>query len=145
MVYPEQIPAHDQMLAYAAQISASFRNNFEQNLRNEFGDQAQAALLDASRPALLIWQAYAFLAPGGGPFKPKVRLREQLGRPFGHRSALSYYAHEAKNASRPPSLDDIVTDHSLDHLEWVRSAKTRAAETLFLERLLKRARELLPD
>jgi hypothetical protein len=42
------------------------------------------------------------------------------------------------------SLDDIVTDHTLDHLEWVRSAKTRAAETLFLERLLKRARELLP-
>lgn len=144
MVYPERIPAHDQMLAYAAQISASFRNNFEQNLRREFGDQAQAALA-ASRPALLIWQAYAFLAPGGNPFKPTVGLRQQLGRRFGHHSALAYYAHGAKNESRAPSLDDIVTDHSLDHLEWVRSSKTRAAETLFLEHLLKRARELLPD
>jgi hypothetical protein len=57
---------------------------------------------------------------------------------------LGYYARKARDDGRDPSLDDIVTDHRLDHLEWFRSAKTRAAETLFVERLLARARELLP-
>ena len=47
-------------------------------------------------------------------------------------------------ASRNASLDDILTDKGLDHLEWIHSAETRAAEALFIERLLKRARELLP-
>lgn len=87
---------------------------------------------------------YAFLAPGGARYDPKRPLRDQLGQHFGHRSALGYYAHMAQREDRLPSLDDILTDRSLTHLEWFHSAKTRAAETLFLERLLKRARELLP-
>ena len=63
---------------------------------------------------------------------------------FGHRSALSLYAHHARQQGRKPSLDDIVTDRTLlVSLEWFHSAKTRAAEALFMERLLKRARELL--
>lgn len=143
-VYPAKIPAHDQLMAYGAQIASSFSHNFQRNLRREFGDQAAPATAGASRLALLVWQAYAFLSPGGNPYDPKVRLRAQLGQHFGHGSALGFYADKAKTEKRAPSLDDILTDHSLDHLEWLRSAKTRAAETLFLERLLKRARELLP-
>ncbi len=145
-VYPARIPARDQLLAYAAQIAASFRLNFHANVRKEFGDEAEAALASASRKALLVWQAYAFLAPGGAPYDPKKPLREQIGMKFGHRSALSLYAYSARKEGRKPSLEDIVTDRTLlVHLEWFHSAKTRAAEALFMERLLKRARELLSN
>jgi len=143
-VYPAKIPSRDQLLAYAAQQAASFLNNFKQSLRTEFGDDADFALTGASRGALLVWQAYTFLSPGGRPFDPKRRLSEQLDQHFGHRSALGFYAERARRENRKPSLDEILTDHSLDHLEWLHSAKTRAAETLFLERLLKRTREILP-
>jgi hypothetical protein len=143
-VHPAKIPAHDQLMAYAAQIAASFSHQFKANLRAEFGSDGAAALARASRLALAVWQAYAFLAPGGERYNPDKRLRDQLGQHFGHRSALGFYAHKAKEERRSPSLDDILTDGSLEHLEWFRSAKTRAAETFFLERLLKRARELLP-
>jgi hypothetical protein len=131
-------------MAYGAQIASSFSFRFLVNLRREFGDQADLAMARASRLALLVWQAYAFLAPGGNPYQPERRLRDQIGQHFGHASALGYYAHEARDENRAPSLDDILTDHGLDHLEWLHSAKTRAAETLFLEQLLKRVRQLLP-
>jgi hypothetical protein len=143
-VHPARIPAHDQLLAYAAQIGASFRHNFMASLRSELGDQANSALASASRAALLVWQAYAFLAPGGAKYDPTRALRDQVGQHFGHRSALGLYAYQDREEGSAPSLDDILTNKSLEHLEWFRSAKTRAAETLFLERLLKRARELLP-
>jgi hypothetical protein len=143
-VYPAEIPARDQMIAYAAQEAASFQNNFMQNVRTEFGTEADAALAGASRGALLVWQAYAFLAPGGRAYDPTKKLAEQLGQRFGHRSALGFFAWKARAAGRKPSLDDVLTDRSLEHLVWLQSAKTRAAETLFLERLLKRARQLLP-
>jgi hypothetical protein len=94
---------------------------------------------------LLVWQAYTFLSPGGNPYDPRKKLREQIGQKFGHRSALGLYAHKAREGGRKPNLDDILTDKTLlVHLEWFHSAKTRAAETLFLELLLKRARQLLP-
>jgi hypothetical protein len=143
IVYPERIPAKDQMLAYAAVIAASFNHNFTANLRAEFGDEATLALGGVSRKALIVWQAYAFLAPGGRPYDRGRKLREQLGQHFGHRSALSFYAHKAKDEHRRPTLDDIL-DSSLDSLEWIHSAKTRAAETLFVESLLGQARVLLP-
>lgn len=143
-VYPAKIPARDQMIAYAAQEAASFRNNFMQSLRTEFGDDADAALTSASRGALLVWQSYAFLAPGGLPYDPKKKLHAQLGQRFGHRSALGFFGQKARDVGRKPSLDDVLSDRSLDHLIWLQSAKTRAAETLFLERVLKRARELPP-
>jgi hypothetical protein len=143
-VHPAKIPAYDQLMAYGAQIASSFSHSFQQSLRREFGDQAIIAMAGASRLALLVWQAYAFLAPGGNFFDSKKSLRDQIGQHFGHASALGYYADRAREEKREPSLDDILKDHSLDHLEWLRSAKTRVAETLFLEQLLKRSRELLP-
>ncbi len=144
-VHPERIPAQDQVLAYAATIAASFNHNFRASVRDEFGDPANVAFARASRFALIVWQAYAFVAPGGAHYDPLKPVRSQLGQKFGHRSALGYYAYRAKSEGRMPSLDDILTDHALDHLEWLRSAKTRAAETLFMERLLKCARELIVD
>lgn len=144
-VFPAWLPAHDQMIAYAAQQAASFRNSFARSLKAAFGDAADAALVGASRGALLVWQAYTFLAPGGNEYDPNKKLPEQLGQKFGHRSALGLYAHTARQEGRKPSLEDVLTDKTLlVHLEWFRSAKTRAAETLFLEQLLKRARQLLP-
>lgn len=143
-VHPANIPARDQLLAYAAQIGASFNRNFKASLRAEFGDQAQSALSTGSRAAVLVWQAYAFLSPGGNKYDPNKSLRAQLGQRFGHRAALGLYANRSQQGGAPPSLDDIVKDESLNQLEWFRSAKTRAAETLFLEWLLKRARQLLP-
>jgi hypothetical protein len=134
-VYPERIPARDQLLAYAAVMSASFSHNFSRSVRVEFGSDASVAIGRASRLALIVWQAYAFLAPGGVRYTPACPLRDQLGQRFGHRSALGFYAHRARAAGRPPSLDDILSDHSLDHLEWLRSAKTRSAEAVFMERL----------
>jgi hypothetical protein len=131
------------LMAYGAQIASSFTYSFQHNLRRDFGEQASPAMARVSRLALLVWQAYAFLAPGGH-YDPKRKLRDQLGQSFGHGAALGYYAHIARQEKRAPNLDDILTDHGLDHLEWLHSAKTRAAETLFLERLLKRGRQLLP-
>jgi len=94
---------------------------------------------------MLAWAAYAFLAPGGREFDPEKTLASQLGQHFGSRTALDYIAQMAKTAGGKPDLDLLIKDPYLSHTEWVRSAKTRAAETLFLERLLKRARELLPQ
>lgn len=142
-VHPAKIPAYDQLMAYGAQIASSFSYNFQHNLRTAFNEGAATAMASASRLALLVWQAYAFLAPGGDRYDAKRPLRDQLGQRFGHRSALGYYATKAQHEGRPPSLDDIVVDHALDHLEWLRSAKTRAAETLFLEQIVKRVRQLL--
>ena len=143
-VTPASIPARDQMIAYAAVLSASFSHNFKRSLNVEFGAHAQRALSTASRGALITWQAYTFLAPGGKPYRADEPLRVQLGKPFGHRSALGFFAHRARVDNRAPTLDDILSDHSLDQLEWIHSAKTRAAETVFLECLLKRVREILP-
>jgi hypothetical protein len=142
-VYPDRIPARDQLLAYAAVMSASFSHNFRHSLRAEFGEAAGPALANASRLSLLVWQAYVFLAPGGTPYDPKKPLRDQLRQGFGHRSALGFFAQVARIVGRPARLDDILTDRALAQLEWFRSAKTRAAEALFMERLLRRAREIL--
>jgi uncharacterized protein YebE (UPF0316 family) len=72
-------------------------------------------------------------------------LSAQLGQNFGSRTALGYVAYSACAASVKPDLDLILRDKHLNQTEWIRSAKTRAAETLFLERLFRRAKELLPN
>jgi hypothetical protein len=142
-VAPEEIPSRDQLLAYAAAMSASFAHNFRRSLRAEFGKDGDLALARTSRLALLVWQAYAFLAPGGRPYQPNEPLHVQLNKRFGHRSALGFYAQRARAQGRPPALDDVLADHALEPLEWLHSAKTRAAEAIFLERLLGRARQIV--
>ena len=143
-VHPALIPARDQVMVYAAQLGSSFQLNFKRNVASELGAQADLALARASRIGLLVWQAYAFLAPGGGKFDPTKKLSAQLGQQFGTRTALGYVAQIAQDSKVQPDLNLIYSDAALNHSEWVRSSKTRAAETLFLERLLKQAREVLP-
>jgi len=67
--------------------------------------------------AVLVWRAYAFLAPGGAPYEPLRPLSTQLGQHFGNGSALGYFASKARDEGRPPSLDDVLSSHDLDHLE----------------------------
>jgi len=59
------------------------------------------------------------------------------------RSATSDKKQAGESQPGPLDLDQIIKDSNLNLVEWVRIAKARAAEALFLERLLKTARELL--
>ena len=143
-VAPAWIPARDQTLAYAAQLRSSFGHEFRRHLTTLLGPQADAVIARASRPALLTWKAYSFLAPGGAPYDPAKTVAAQSGQPFGCRSALMFLANRAGPGKVPVDLNGILTVPDLNHVEWVRSSKVRAAEALFLERLLTVTRELLP-
>jgi hypothetical protein len=140
-VYPAYIPARDQTVVYAAQISSSYRLSFKARVEAELGIGSASALASLSRTACLVWQAYAFLAPGGRHYQAAVPPRAQLGRGFGVHTALGYLLAEAREAGRAPDLERVLTDPTLNGTEWIRSAKTRVAETLFLERLLAEVRE----
>jgi hypothetical protein len=144
MVHPAWIPVGDQMVIYAAQVAASYRLSFMRWLHEELSDDASPAVARASRIAILVWQAYTFLAPGGRRFEPGKGVAEQLGQSFGIRSALGFVAHHTKESGSPADLNLVVNEDKLNRSAWVRSAKTRTAETLFLERLLKQARLMLP-
>jgi len=144
-VHPALIRARDQMIVYTAHINARFEG-FKAYLNTELGPSSAMALAQASRVSLLVWRAYSFLAHGGRSFDPRFSLRDQSGQSFGIRSTLSYIRQKARGGIQPGpvDLDQITKDSNLNVVEWVRIAKARAAETLFLERLLKTARELLP-
>jgi len=143
-VAPAWIPARDQMLAYAAQLRSSFDHQFRRHLTTLLGTQADSAIARASHPALLTWKAYSFLAPGGAPYDPARSVAAQSGQPFGCRSALAFLAHRAASRGGQVDLNEILSVPDLNQVEWVRSSKVRAAEALFLERLLTVTRELLP-
>jgi hypothetical protein len=143
-VSPAYIPARDQTMVYAAQISSSFQRHFKRRLARDLGDVASVALARASRVARLVWQAFSFLAPGGSDFDPGRRVQTQISQGFGSISALGYVEHSSRaaNPEAVVDLDRILTDPALNASAWVRSAKVRVCETLFLERLLTTAREL---
>ena len=135
-VYPAYIPARDQTIVYAAQIGSSYQLSFKARVETELGARSADALASLSRAARLVWQAYAFLAPGGRRYDNALPVRVQLGRGFGVQTALGYLLARARVETRPLDLDRVVTDPALNGTEWIRSAKTRVAEALFLERLL---------
>lgn len=139
-VQPANIPGKDQVLAYAAQINASFERRFKGHLRACLGLQATPAVENASRAALLVWKAYAFLAPGGGEYDAVRSIGSQIGQSFGIRTCLQYLQ---KSVDPMLSLDLICTHQLLNQSEWVRIAKARAAEALFLERVLSTTRDLM--
>jgi hypothetical protein len=143
-VAPAFIPARDQTIAYAAQLRSSYEHQFRRHLSTLLGIQADTAIGRASRAALLTWKAYSFLAPGGASYDPGKTVAAQSGQPFGCRSALMFLAHRATSRGAQLDLNEILTVPDLNHVEWVRSSKVRAAEALFLERLLTVTRELLP-
>jgi len=135
-VYPAYIPARDQTIVYAAQIASSYQLSFKARVEAELGARSADALARLSRAARLVWQAYAFLAPGGRRYDAALPIRGQLGRGFGVQTALGYLLAGARAEMRPLDLDRLVTDPALNGTEWIRSAKTRVAEALFLEQLL---------
>jgi hypothetical protein len=143
-VHPAYIPARDQTVVYGAQISSSFQRNFKRRLADDLGSEASMTLTRASRVARLIWKAYSFLAPGGRPFDGKQGLNSQIGQGFGSLSALGYVEHSSRSTDPKASvnLNLILTDPALNDSVWVKSAKVRVCETLFLERLLTTVREL---
>lgn len=145
MIHPARIPAKDQVLAYAAQMNASYSSNFLRTLDVHLQAGRQSVSL-ASRHALCVWKAYAFLAPGGRAYDPKRTVAAQSGQPFGSATAVQYLVHQAKNtqATAGEILDAVTTDLALNHVEWVRIAKVRVAEAFFMERLLAASAELLP-
>lgn len=143
-VQPAIIPADDQILAYAAQLRASFANNFRSHLRAILGAEAESSLARTSRVATLVWKAYSFLAPGGADYDSKRSIAAQSGRTFGSRSAMLFLASRSRSSGNELNLDDILSVAELNDVEWVRSAKVRTAEALFLERMWTVTRELLP-
>lgn len=144
-VHPARIPARDQTLVYAAQIRANYQHYFLKHATAQLGSAATSVISRTSRVAMLVWKAYAFLAPGGAAYDPHRSVAGQSGQRFGCRSALQYVAAAATSGGRPvQDLNGIVTLPDLNSVEWVRSSKIRAAEGLYLERLLTVVRELLP-
>jgi hypothetical protein len=92
-----------------------------------------------------VWEAYAFLAPGGSDYRPGDSVAAQSGQHFGCKTALQFLAHRAGRAPGDrANLNEILWLSDLNHVEYVRSAKIRVAEVLFLERMLTVTRELLP-
>ena len=121
-------------------MNASFTNTFSRHLARADALGTASALARASRIARLVWKAYAFLAPGGGPFDHSKSLGDQIGQGFGCRTCLTYLAHP----DRTLDLDEILVRPELNRSVWVQSAKTRVTEALFLERALQTTRELMP-
>ena len=114
-VFPAYIPAHDQLLVYAAQIRASFDHSFIPHLADIAGNAAGTRLAATSRPALLVWKAYSFLAPGGKPYDPKTTIAAQSGQKFGCRTAIETVAPSRGGAI---DLDDVLRLPDLISVEW---------------------------
>jgi hypothetical protein len=141
-VNPAWIPARDQVLAYAAQMTASYRN-----VLNRHGDWLRTKGLAPSacgRVASMIWKTYAFLAPGGPEFDRTKTVEMQKGQKFGCFTALTYFSLAPPSAALGVDyLNAILTSKHINAVEWVRIAKARVAEALYLEHLIREARAVL--
>jgi hypothetical protein len=143
-VHPALIPARDQVVSYGATIGKhydEFKHLVHERLRADSGE----ALAKMSRISEIVWQAYAFLAHGGNVFDPKQSLRSQISQHFGMKTALGYIIHaaRAKDPAAAVDLNQVFLDADLNHSVWVQSAKVRAVETLFLERLFAAVSQLV--
>jgi hypothetical protein len=145
LVHPAMIAARDQVMIYAAQINTSYEQDLKKHVREALGTDAEGTLARLTRVGQTIWHALAFLAPAGRHFDPGKTLHEQVDQHFGSRTALGYLVHRARahNPRGPVDLNDIYRDHTINVSAFVKSAKTRTVETLFLERLLTTVRELV--
>lgn len=139
-IQPANIPARDQVLAYAAQMNASFDRNFVRILRTILGTAASDTLGKATRAALLVWKAFSFLSPAGNAFDSRKSLGVQLNMRFGVRTCLEYL-HSKVDQSLP--LDLLLSHRPLNRSERIQIAKARVAEALFLERALSTTRNLM--
>ncbi len=137
VVHPGLIPASDEILGYAAQTRLSF-SDFETQMIELLGEangkEALAALTDEARQ---VWEALAFVVPRGRKFDPST-VGQFTRRDFGVRSALGYLIDKAGKEGRDTSLNEILTDPSLNLSNHVKKAKVRAAEAAFVDELLPR-------
>jgi hypothetical protein len=133
LVEPAMIPARDQLMIYAAQINASFQRFL---VRLSFARLRPVS----TRVGTVVWQALCFLAPGGAHFRVGESLAGQIGQRFGAQSILEYLMGAATGGGI--DLDRVFKDPLLNHSAWIKSAKIRAAECMFLERLLSTVRDL---
>jgi hypothetical protein len=133
LVEPAMIPARDQLMIYAAQINATFQR---------FQVRLSPLRLHAvsTRVGTMVWQALCFLAPGGTHFRAGESLALQIGQRFGAQSILEYLMSTATAGGI--DLDRVFKDPQLNQSAWIKSAKIRAAECMFLERLLSTVRDL---
>ncbi len=130
IVEPGLVPARDQVLGYAAQTRLSF-STFERHVRSTLGDALGGAAIAAlAVDARAVWQAYAFLAPGGTPFEQAAGI--QHGQKFGVKSAFGYLLDKASRAGRAVDLNEVIYDSAIDGTDYVRIAKARAAEAAFI-------------
>ncbi len=137
LVYPSKIPVRDQILGYAAVTRLNF-NKFQTHVEKEIGQaQGQSLFAALGKDAKTVWQAYAFVAPGGTPFDPKQGPHH--GQHFGVNSAFGYLRHLASEAGVPFDLNAILTTPSLHHTDYIKIAKARAMEAAFFEQLLEQA------
>jgi len=136
IVHPAEIPRMHQLLAYAAQTRLSFFL-FTQWLQGNLPAFASGLSHGLSTLARRVWQAYAFLAPGGQPHLCGSKPRH--GQSFGVHSAAGFLDCLGKEKEQVPSLNDVVTETALHHTYFVLSAKMRTVESIFFEHLLDRA------
>jgi hypothetical protein len=141
-VNPAWIPARDQVLAYAAQMTSSYRNVVKRH--EDWVRTKTLAPSACGRVASMIWKTYAFLAPGGPEFDSAKTVEMQTGQKFGCFTALTYFSLAPSSAALGVDyLNAILTNKHINAIEWVRIAKARVAEALYLEHLLREARAVM--
>jgi hypothetical protein len=143
VVQPAEIPETDQLLAYSAQINASYRRNFADSVR-KFVSPDTGVLDQVGRAALMVWKALAFLGPVGHEYDPSKTIAAQSGHGLGQATVVGFVSHRRKGLSAPEILEGIISEKELNQVERVRIAKARTAEALFLERLWITSNELIP-
>lgn len=94
----------------------------------------------STRVGTTVWQALCFLAPGGAHFLSGQPLAAQIGQRFGAQSIFEYLM--SRSTAGSVDLDRVFKDPELNRSAWIKSAKIRATECLFFERLLTTVRDL---
>lgn len=126
-VFPGAIPARDFVIAYAATNRYKLKL-FERHVRRILGTEVGNDALDnLSSDARILWEAFAFLRPGGKKFG------DAKGQSFGVKALIGYFLHKSTTEGRNIDLNEILKDQFLHKYGAIRNAKARAAETAFLE------------
>lgn len=132
-----QIPARDQLIAYAATLRLR-EQTFESHVREVFGADADAMLAHMSPDARRAWVQATFGRPGRTHYDAVHQAFERSSRPphperpsaFG---ALERIAAEASRTGTPPSLEAIFTDPLLSRHATFQRARVTALEARVIE------------
>ncbi len=122
-IQPVEIPHRDQMLAYAGAIEDAQRT-FEDTLRDQFGEERAAELLNDLDPtSRRMWLSLAFTAPRGRAYEGPDRT---YGKQFGLRTVLGRLM--ARSGGEPDLSSIADPDPFLDVFHDFRRARVTAAE-----------------